>query len=345
MRRIGHTLVLGLALAGLVLGAPACKKGTGAGGGKGSVGGAAASALDIFPEDTAIIAGLNISKVTTSKLWSQYGAAMLSQGEAKENLGKLKETCGLDPTTDFEQVIIGLNGDIDEKKIIVLVKGKFDEPKITKCLTAMAAKADPPKKITAKTEGKITEFAEEGGKTVYIGWPASDTILIVSGAAEGDKAVLEAVLAGKTSAKNNKDLAAIMGNVNTSETVWAAMAVPAAGKLKDSMASAAASAGPTPKALWINLAYQKDLKLEVGARFASDKDAKEQVDKANKELETAKNEPTMGSYLKSVKAEAKGTDAIFSLSLDEKQVDELVTKLQGILPFLLMGLQGGGGGM
>jgi hypothetical protein len=342
MRRIGQSMVLGLALAGLVVSASACRKGTGAGG-KGSVAGAASSALDIFPEDTAVIAGVSVGKVTSSKLWEQYSPMVLGSGEGKEGLAKLKDNCGIDPTKDVETVVIGVNGELDEKKIVFLVKGKFDEPKITKCITTMSEKSDPPKKVTAKTEGKISTYTEEGGKTIHVGWVASDTVLLVPAAMEGDKAALEAVLAGKTSAKNNKELAAVLGNVDTSNTIWAAMAVPATGKLKDSMASAA-STGPQPKALWINLAYQKDLKLEVGARFASDKEAKEQVDKANKELETAKADANTGPYLKTVKAEAKGTDAVFSLSLDEKQVDELVGKLKDILPFLLMGMGGGGGG-
>jgi hypothetical protein len=268
----------------------------------------------------------------------------LGEGEGKEGLAKIQTNCGIDLTKDIEQVVIGVNGELDEKKIVFLIKGKFDEPKVTKCLVAMSEKADPPKKITAKTEGKVSSYTEEGGKTVHIGWAAADTIVIVPAAAEGDKAALDAVLAGTTSAKNNQELAAVMSKVDTGHTIWAAMAVPAAGKLKDSMASASTE-GPQPKALWINLAYQKDLKLEIGARFANEAEAKQQVDKANKELESAKTNPDTGPYLKTVKAEAKGADAVFSLALEEKQVDELVAKLKDILPFLLMGMGGGGGGM
>jgi hypothetical protein len=339
MRRIAMVL----AVAGLVMGASACKKGAGVAGVGGKTA-AAASALDIFPEDTAVIGGISITKLTTSKLWDTYSPMLLNDGEAKDGLAKLKEACGLDPTKDIEQVVVGVNGELDEKKIIFLIKGKFDEPKITKCLTSMGEKATPPKKITAKTEGKISTYAEEGGKTAYVGWPGSDTMLIVPAAMDGDKAALEAVLAGKSSAKNNKDLGAVMGNVDTSNTIWAALAVPAAGKLKDSM-SGASSSGPPPKAVWINLAYQKDLNLTMGARFASDADAKTQADKFGKELETSKADATSGPYLKTAKIEAKGSDVVFSISLDEKQVDELVAKLKDILPLLLMGMGGGGGGM
>jgi hypothetical protein len=336
MRRIA----ICLALAGLVAGAPACSKDKAGGGGAGAKGkpaGAAASALDIMPEDTAVIAGANITKLTASKLWEQYSPMLLNDGDAKEGLTKVKDNCGIDLTKDIHSVVFGVNGDLDEKKVVVLVKGAFDEAKVTKCLVTMAEKEEQ-KKIVAKTEGKITEYAEEGGDKVYIGWAGADTIVIVPAAMEGDKAALEAVMSGKSSAKNNKELAAIMGNVNTAETVWAAMVVPASGKLKDSMGGAP---GPQPKALWVNLAYQKELALEIGARFANEKDAKEQVDKANKELEGAKADPTMGEYLKTVKAEAKGADAVFTVNLNEKQVDELVAKMKDLLPLLMMGMGGG----
>ena len=343
MRRNVNHVALGLALAGLMVGASACKKGGTAGeAGKGKVVGAAASALDIMPEDTAIIGGMSVAKLTSSKLWEQFSPQLLDNPEAKEGLGKLKDGCGIDLTKDLDSVVIGVNGNMDEKGMIVLVKGKFDEPKVTKCLITMAEKETPPKKITAKTEGKISAYTEEGGKTVYVGWAGSDTMVIVPAAFEGDKAALEAVLAGKSSAKNNKELASLMGKVDTGSTIWAAMVVPAEGKLKDSVANAQ-SEGPPPKALWMNLAYQKDLALEIGVRFATDADAKTQVDKATKEIEGAKADPTAGPYLKNVKIEAKGPDAVFQLKLDEKQVDELVAKLKDILPFLLMGMGGGGG--
>jgi hypothetical protein len=81
----------------------------------------------------------------------------------------------------------------------------------------------------------------------------------------------------------------------------------------------------------------------VGARFASDADAKTQADKFSKQLETSKTDATSGPYLKTAKIEAKGSDVLFSINLDEKQVDELVAKLKDILPLLLMGMGGGGG--
>jgi hypothetical protein len=337
MRRIGYVLLL----AGLVFGA-ACKKdkgGAGGGAGKGKTVGAATSALDVLPEDTAMILGISVEKVTQSKLWTQFSPMFMDQAEVKDGLSKLKDGCGMDPIKDVKSIVIGMNGDMDEKKMVVLIQGNFDEGKITKCVTTLAEKEAGGKKVTAKTEGKITTFSAEGESTqIYVGWAGKDTIVITQSAVEGDKTFLASVLEGKSSAKNNKDLAALMGNVDTSNTLWAAMQV--TGKLKSNMA---ASDGPQPVAVWMNIDYSKALKAEIGAHFANDKDASSAVDKAKKEIDSAKSDPTAGPYLKNLTINAKGSDAIVSISLDEKQVDELVAQLQQLLPLLMMGAMGGGG--
>jgi len=338
--------VLTLALVGLfAVSAPACSKdksgGGGGGGAKGKPAGAAASALDIFPEDTAIVAGINVKKVLSSKMWEKYGAKLLEEGEVKEGLGKLKDACGMDPTKDIESVVIGLNGDADQDKIVILVKGAFDEAKITKCITGMVEKEEG-KKVAAKTDGKITEYSAEGDdKKIYVGWAAADTMVIVPAAMEGDKAALEAIMAGKSSAKKNKDPQALKGNCNTSETIWAAAVL--TGKIGEQMAAGGGD-DPKPKAIWLNMAYVKDLALEIGARFPNDKDATAMADKANKELEGAKSDPMAGDIAKAVKIAAKGSDVVVNVNMNEKQIDDLVTKIEPMIPFLLMGAMGGGGG-
>jgi hypothetical protein len=259
----------------------------------------------------------------------------MSDSEITEGLKMLKDSCSMDPIKDVKNVIIGMNSDMDEKKMVILIQGDYDEPKITKCLVALA-KAEGGMELTAKTDGKITEYSG-GGKTIYIGWASKDTIVFTQGAVEGDKTFLASVLEGKSSAKNNKDLAGLMGNVDTSNTLWLAMVV--TGKLKEQIGSSPDE--PQPTAIWMNIDYQKALKAEIGARFANEKDAKAAVDKANKELEGSKSDPMMGAYLKTLKTEAKGNDAIFSISLDEKQVDELMAQVGQMLPMLMMGLGGG----
>jgi hypothetical protein len=335
MRRIAIYALL----AGLVIGAaPGCKKDKGGGaGGGGKMTGAATSALDVLPEDTAMVLGINVEKVTSSKLWTQYSPLFMESGEAKEGLTKLKDACAMDPIKDVKSVVIGMNGDMDEKKMVMLIQGNYDEGKITKCVSALAEKEAGGKKVTAKTEGKITTFSAEGEEqTIAVGWAAKDTIVITQSAVEGDKTYLASVLEGKSSAKNNKDLSAIMGNVDTSSTLWIAMTV--TGKLKDQMGTAE---GPQPAAVWANIDYQKALKVRAGARFANEKDAKDMADKTNKELESNKNDPMMGQYLKTLKVEQKGNDVLISLDLDEKQVDEIIAQVGAMLPLLLGGMGGG----
>jgi hypothetical protein len=333
MRRIALYTLLGLMIAAT----PACKKdGSGASGagGKGKTVGAAKSALEIFPEDTAFVLGVNISKLTGSKLWQTFSPMFMA--DAKEDLGKLKDACGLDPLVDIKSFAAGTNADMDSEKAVLVVQGSFDEAKITKCVTAMAEKEG--KKASIKTEGKISAITAEGeSKTMYIGWAASDTIVVTRAALEGDKTSLAALFEGKSSAKNNKDLAAVMGKVDTGSTLW--MAATVTGKLKSQMDT---GDDPQPVAGWANIEYTKELKVSAGGRFANEKDAKAMGDKANKELESVKSDPKMGPYLKTLKVEAKGADLSINMSLDEEQVDKLV---QEVLPMLMMMGMGGMGGM
>jgi hypothetical protein len=340
MRRIA----LAMTLAGLTAVVPACnKKGDGGAGGAAGGGGkpaaAAASALDIFPENTAAIVGVNINKITTSKLWNQFGAKMLEDEETKANFALLKEKCGAEPMTDFQSIVFGVPDTGDNESMVVLVRGKFDEAKMVKCGTALAEKEG--KKVTFKTEGKITEISTEGEeKKQYIGWAGADTIVIVPKAMEGDKAALEAVLAMKTSAKNNKELAPLLANVNTGETMWAAVSVQ--GKLAESMAS---SDGPKPKAGWATIAHAKDLKVDIGVRFANEKDAKDAAEKINKEIEGNKGSmpPVATDLLKGVKFEAKGTDLLVSINWSEADLDKIIEQVGPLLPMLMGGMMGGGG--
>lgn len=343
MRRKMNSVLWAVALASLVVtGACSKDKGGASGASKGKPAGAAASALDILPEDTAILGGVNVQKIMGSKLWAEYSPQFMNDGDAKEAMQKAKDYCGMDLTKDIDSVVMGASADLAEDKMVILVKGKFDEAKLTKCFTTVAEKEEQ-KKLTAKTEGKITEYSVEGEeKKVYIGWAGSDTVVIVPAAMEGNKAALEAVMNAKTHAKDNKELSALMANSNTGDTLWVAMLMQ--GKLKDQIGGGMAAMGPQPTAMWINLAYQKELGLEVGSRFANEKDAKDVVEKAGKEIEPAKADPQVGEYLKSLKMSQKGNDAVFALNLSEKQVDELVAKVKDMLPFLLMGLAGGAGG-
>jgi hypothetical protein len=332
MRRIA----LAITLAGLAA-TTACKKGDGTTAGGGTVSGASATALDVFPENTAGVFGVNVDKVFSSKMWQQFGTKALEGEDAKKTLDTLKKECDADPRTDVQQVVIGLPDSGENDQTVVLIKGKFDSAKLEKCAAAMANQEG--KKVTFKTEGKITEITTEGEeKKAYIGWAGSDSIVIVPKAMEGDKAALEAVLAQKTSAKNNKELAPLIGQVNTGETMWGALAF--TGKLGEQMGT---GGGPKPKSAWGTIAHAKDLKINAGVRFANDKDAKDFSDELNKQFEGAKAglPPNYAEFANSVKIEQKGTDVLVNIALTEAQLDKLVAELAPYLPMLPMMLGGG----
>lgn len=312
----------------------ACSKSKGGlGGGKPT--GAAAAALDFLPEDTGFIAGASVKKLTSSKLWEKYGSMLLGQEETKKTLDDLKSGCGLDPLKDIESVLMAGPASMDDTKMVIVVSGKFDEKKITSCVEKMAEREG--KKVSAKTEGKITTYTnpDDASKTIEVAWIKDNTIML---APEGGPGYLKSVLEAKSHAKDNKKLYAMVEKVNTSETLWVAMEIPPDGQAAEAFSDIAS--GHTPTGFWTTVAYQSDLKVDVGLRFADEKAAKEVADKIDKELQQVKKEAEVAEYAKSFNVKRSGSDVQFTGGLSEKQINKLLEQFGGMLPMLLMGLGG-----
>lgn len=338
MRRISMTVAAALAALLVTGGMVGCKKDGGSAGGaeKGKPAGAAASALDVMPATTAGLGGLNVKKLVASKLWKEYGTKLLNEGEVKSNLEKLKAGCGFDPAADIDSVVMGADGNMEESSLVVIIKGNFNADKMIKCAT-VAAEGEG-KKVTGKTEGKITTLTAEGeDKSLYIGWIADDTMLVVPEAIDkGDKALLEKILAGGTSAKSNAALSALMGNVNTGETVWAAADLSQAPKAGEAFEQL----GAKPAGMWINLGYQTDLSMEVGLRFASADEAKKVTEMMDKQLKEGLQQASamLGDMSNAGKVEAKGNDCVITIKLTGEQIDKVIGMVGPMLGGMLPGM-------
>jgi hypothetical protein len=331
MRRIAMTVAAVMMVSTLV----ACNKSASTAE-KGKPAGAAASALDVMPATTAGLAGVNVKKVVASKAWQQYGTKALSDPEIKGKLDKMKADCGFDPLTDIDSIAVGADGTGDAASIVVIIKGNFDADKIGKC--AVAAAAQNAKKMTVKTEGKITAMSVEGETEVaYVGWVAKDTMVIVPQAIEkNDKALLEKVLNATDSAKNNKQLADLMGNVNTGHTGWGAIDTTKATQVADAISGSIG--GAKPLGLWVNLAYENDLDAEIGMRFATPEEAKKTVETLGPQLKAGAGQTPMGDLSSAIKIEAKGSDAVLTVKLTGDQIQKIIDMVGPMMGGMLGGM-------
>jgi hypothetical protein len=155
---------------------------------------------------------------------------------------------------------------------------------------------------------------------------------------QGDKASLSDLLAAKSSIKDNKELMGLVGKVDTTATLWGAAWMPENANVKGMSAQMQTDKKENAQGGWMSLQFGKALDGNMGIRF--DQAANGVVDKVQKELDGAKANPQVGKFLGGASLKADGNDMVFSVKLDEKQIDELMGMMQQGLP-MLMQLMGG----
>ncbi len=312
---IAMTLALGFA----------CSKG-----GKGISGNAAQpTILASLPKTTGYAMGFSFTKLYGTKIWERLLPKVIEKN--KEEFAEMKELCAIDPTHDFERLVMVGDEGFDHDKTLLFVQGKIDEEKVNKCITALAQKKG--KKVDIKKDGKITEYASDENK-FYSGW-AAPNIAVVSPSDKG-KDYLSEVLAGKTHAKDNAAFSAMLAKADTDATMWGAVVAP-----KDGPGAAMfANMGGTekPAAGYMTLVFTKDLDANMGVRFPTEAGAKDLTDKVNKQADALKAQPFIGDYIKSLQVSAAQTDAVLKLHLTEQQIDSLMALLESNLGGMLGGM-------
>ena len=322
----GRILAIVTALAlGLV--GSACKKegkggaGGGGGGGSAKVSGAAASAMGTFPKDTQIIGGISFEKMRKVKGWDPKQITTMLEMQQPE-FAAMQKTCGINFLNELDSIVVGAN--IPSKKIIILVKGKFDEAKVTKCVTAMGQEKG--KTIEAKKDGKLTFYGEKDSTDgVYAAWVAGDTVMI---APHDSKDFLVAGMEGKDSIKGNAVLQDLIGKANSGGVMWGAGQIPK--EMADELAKMANI--PAPSGGFGYMDAKSGLELKVGLAFADDAGAKQAADVLGKMVEQYKGmlAAQMPDIANAVKVAQSGKDAVLSLSLTEKQVEDLSKQMSGM---------------
>jgi hypothetical protein len=289
-----------------------------------------ATVLDAMPAGTAAVFRLDVQHLVRSKLWTQFAAGALKEGEAAELLAMLEQECNFDPVADLSEISMGLpaSGESDDSTFVV--RGRFDAAKLASCATAISAKKGAT--ISVTTTGKISEINHDG-ETGYLGWIAADTLVIVPRAADGDKAAL-AWLDGSARATNDAALVELLGHVKPDQLLSGTSLV--TGAFGDSLKI---EGQPQPEAMWLNLAHHTGLELEFGARYATAEEAKASSDRINALVAEAGQNPAFGKYIASLRIEARERELAGVWELDEAQLDTLIAEIGPMIPLILGGMQ------
>ncbi len=325
-------LLVGVAALGL-----ACSKGGGGlSGGGGKIEGAASSALDVLPKETGVLVGFSWNSFKQTSFYGMMTSALPK--ESTDVLQQIKDTCSIDVMNDLESVIIGGGGNLDQSRMLILVKGKWNEDKVTKCAAAIGPKMG--KTVTTAKEGNITTYTVQGEQPMHVGW-VGDIMVFTPAAAEGDKTYLADMLKQKATVKDNKPFMDLVGKVDTSATMYAAVLPPPDSDMSKGLQQLTGGQEKMAGA-WMSLGLTKKLDVAAGVRMTNDAEAKTVADKLTAELEGAKKNPQMGEFLSKASVAQAGTDVNVTLALDEAQVNKLTEMLKQMLPMLGMMMGGGG---
>jgi hypothetical protein len=280
----------------------ACKKD--GGGGAGSSG----DMLSYMPKDSSMVVGLAWSKATKSELFKKFQDKILA--EAKEDIDKMKDKCGIDMIADMSNIVVAVGKNMQNPDDAVIgVKGKFDQKKIEECVTKMGG----------KVEGTV--YTDENGEAMNAFWASKDTVLISKGLT-ADK--IKASASG-ASVKDNKDLMELIGKVDSSATLWVAGTVPpeAAGMM--------GPMGTPPKSAYLSLNVTSGLSAKVGMIFNSEDEAKGLSTMISAGINMGKQQPGMKEILENVSSEQSGANITIKAKISGEQLTQLEALAGGML--------------
>ncbi len=279
-----------------------------------------------LPKDTGAVIGINVQRFKDSIAWAKLEPLMKAQ--AGGEMDEIKTKCGIDPMTAIEQVVVAPDSSFSEENTLLLVSGNFEEAKVNECLQKMAKEKENVD-LQVEKKGALTVYKEAGkDDAAYAAWLGKGSVLVSPGSRDG--AFLEKVLGGKEKLSANKDLAALLDKVNKGATLWGAGTIPEGGA--DGMPFE-----QKPKAAYGSVDLTKALDAKIGLVFADEAAAKAAVTQLQGELDKAKAEPMMGQYLKNLKVEASGADAIITLKMSEEEVEQLFGMMMSFLPMMMGG--------
>ena len=183
-----------------------------------------AAAKGVIAPNPWVVMGLNLTALKGSSLFQQLFPQLLAQaGTAQEGLDRVKATCDIDVVAVVQGGVVAL--DETQKGAIYLSTKGMNSAKVGECLTKLAAKEEPAKKVTAsKPDAQgIVEYTVQGDaqQHLYVAFLGKGVLVIATDAL--DKPALQKWLSGK-GASAGTPTARALGSVNTGAPFWMVIA-------------------------------------------------------------------------------------------------------------------------
>ncbi len=167
------------------------------------------TAKKTLPGGLQAVVGVNIAPIKASALYQQLvPMAMAKAGTAKDNLDKLKATCGIDAMGMLDSVVLGLTTD---EKAVIIVQLKGTNQKALETCGQKVAKSEG-KTLAISKDGAITKYTGMGDDDAYVKWLSKDSLAIAQ-----DKDTLTKLTAGGIA----KDAVGTeVGKLSTDAALW-----------------------------------------------------------------------------------------------------------------------------
>ena len=148
-----------------------------------SGGAASKTSFAVFSKDYDFVVGLNANSLRSSGLWKKFGPMIEGQLNSEKDYKAFKDTCGFDPVSKIQSVIIAGNSAKQGAKpdVSMVIKG-FNKGEAKACAEKMAKKEGEELKI--EEDGKLMKVSGKGD-TMWLAWLDDGTVFTGSGA-EGD---------------------------------------------------------------------------------------------------------------------------------------------------------------
>jgi hypothetical protein len=332
-------LSLVLVCCGVLLAGTACKKTSGTG--------AAKEDMQLAPREADIVFMANVTRMRNTQMFRKLLDVRDSDPSSKKDFDEFVQKCGLDPFKQIDSVFVAFpQGGGTTKEFAAVLRGTFDEQKLVACA-----------KDQAKKDGTELTSSDYNGKKLYTDSKQQqafatflDAKTVAIGGKEWIKKVVDAAARKEPglSAKDNEVLMGLVKRAKTSDAIWGAGLVPQS--TRDALkADPHLSAAGSIKDMFGSVDFASGVAADINVDTGGENDAKELAAKATAQLMETKKSPQLmmmglGSFLDGVKIDSKGATFHVAMAFNQQQVDDLITRIKGLLKSFGGQLGGGGAG-
>lgn len=299
--------------------------------------------LALVPRETAGIFMLNVKQARGSKLWQRLNELREKDATAKKEYQEFIAKCGLEPLQQIDSLFLALPENAQEsREYALLLRGRYAPEQISACAKRVAQ--DSGKSLTEAEYGGVKYLAEKeqgpalavlGKRAVVIAGPGwlKRVIDLHTGKMSVD-----------SSARDNPQLAPLFSRTRTGDAFfWAGRTSAAMQERLLGWAPIGAAGSLQSSSGSVDIA--KGVAVHADLDFANEQDAASISAAANQQLASLKQDARvqlfgLSSYLDTIRFTTAKNTVAFDLRMTDQQLDDLITRLSGILKSV--GLSPGG---